>query len=45
VLVLLFGLAIPLGWVRPDYNYLHAIFSFWLTRLVMLGLLVLMLFH
>jgi len=45
VLVLLFGLAIPLGWVRPDYNYLHAIFSFWLTRLVMLGLIVLMLFH
>jgi fumarate reductase subunit D len=45
VLVVLFGLAIPLGWVRPDYNYLHAIFSFWLTRLVMLGLIVLMLFH
>ena len=45
VLVLLFGLAIPLGWVRPDYNYLHAIFSFWLTRLVMLGLIVLMLFQ
>jgi fumarate reductase subunit D len=45
VLVVLFGLAIPLGWVRPNYNYLHAIFSFWLTRLVMLGLIVLMLFH
>jgi fumarate reductase subunit D len=45
VLVLLFGLAIPLGWIRPDYSYLHAIFSFWLTRLVMLGLIVLMLFH
>lgn len=45
VLVVLFGLAIPLGWLRPDYNYLHAIFSFWLTRLVMLGLIVLMLFH
>jgi fumarate reductase subunit D len=45
VLVVLFGLAIPLGWVRPNYNYLHAIFSFWLTQLVMLGLIVLMLFH
>jgi fumarate reductase subunit D len=45
VLVLLFGLAIPLGWVQPDYGHLHAVLSFWLTRLVALGLLVLMLFH
>ena len=45
VLVVLFGLAIPLGWVQPDYDHLHAVFSFWLTRLVALGLLVLMLFH
>jgi fumarate reductase subunit D len=45
VMVVLFGLAIPLGWVRPDYGHLHAVFSYWLTRLVVLGLLVLMLFH
>ena len=45
VLVVVFGFAIPLGWVRPDYNHLHAIVSHWLTRLVILGLLVLMLFH
>jgi fumarate reductase subunit D len=45
ILILLFGLAIPLGWVRPDYDYLHAVFSYWLTRLVLLGLLVVMLFH
>jgi succinate dehydrogenase subunit D len=45
ILILLFGLAIPLGWVQPDYNQLHAIVSHWLTRLVVLGLLVLMLFH
>jgi fumarate reductase subunit D len=45
ILVLLFGLAIPLGLVRPDYNHLHAIVTHWLTRLVLLGLLVLMLFH
>jgi fumarate reductase subunit D len=45
VLVVLFGLAIPLGWVQPDYNHLHAVVSHWLTRLVVLGLLVLMLFH
>jgi fumarate reductase subunit D len=45
VLVVLFGLAIPLGWVQPDYSHLHAVLSYWLTRLVVLGLLVLMLFH
>jgi fumarate reductase subunit D len=45
ILVLLFGLAIPLGWVQPDYDYLHAVVSHWLTRLVLLGLLVVMLFH
>jgi fumarate reductase subunit D len=31
--------------VQPDYGHLHAVLSFWLTRLVALGLLVLMLFH
>ena len=45
ILVVLFGLAIPLGWVQPDYNQLHAVVSHWLTRLVLLGLIVLMLFH
>ena len=45
ILVVLFGLAIPLGLVQPDYNHLHAVVSHWLTRLVVLGLSVLMLFH
>ena len=45
ILVVLFGLAIPLRWVQPDYNHLHAVVSHWLTRLVLLGLLVVMLFH
>ena len=45
ILIVLFGLAIPLGWVQPDYNHLYAVFSHWLTRLVVLGLVVLMLFH
>jgi fumarate reductase subunit D len=45
VLVVLFGLAIPLGWVQPDYSHLHAVVSHWFTRLVVLGLFVLMLFH
>ncbi len=45
ILVVLFGLAIPLGLVQPDYDQLHAVVSHWLTRLVVLGLFVLMLFH
>ncbi len=45
ILIVLFGLAIPLGWVQPDYDHLYAVVSHWLTRLVVLGLFVLMLFH
>jgi fumarate reductase subunit D len=45
ILVILFGLAIPLGLLQPDYTHLHAVVSHWLTRLVLLGLIVLMLFH
>jgi fumarate reductase subunit D len=45
ILIVLFGLAIPLGWVQPDYNQLQAVVSHWLTRLVILGLVVLLLFH
>jgi fumarate reductase subunit D len=45
ILIVLFGLAIPLGWVRPDYNHLDAVVSHWFIRLVLLGVLVLMLFH
>ena len=32
ILIVLFGLAIPLGWVQPDYDHLHAVVSHWLTR-------------
>jgi fumarate reductase subunit D len=45
ILIVLFGLVIPLGLIQPDYDYLHAVFSHWLTRLVLLGLLVVLLFH
>jgi fumarate reductase subunit C/fumarate reductase subunit D len=45
ILVILFGLAIPLGLLQPNYNHLYAVVSHWLTRLVLLGLFVLMLFH
>lgn len=45
ILIVLFGLAIPLGLLQADYNHLHAVVSHWLTRLVFLGLIVLLLFH
>ena len=46
VLMVLFGLAFPLGWVSPpDHDHLNAVVSNWLTRLVLLGLFVMMLVH
>jgi fumarate reductase subunit D len=46
VLVLLFGLAIPLGWwSAPDHAHLLAVVHHPLTRLVLLALCVLALFH
>ena len=46
ILLLLFGLAFPLGWVDPpSYAALHDLFSNPLTRLVLFGLCVLALFH
>jgi fumarate reductase subunit D len=46
ILMVLFGLAFPLGWVSPpDHDHLHAVASNWLTRLVLLGLFVVMLVH
>jgi fumarate reductase subunit D len=46
VLIVLFGLAFPLGWISPpDHDHLDAVVSNWLTRLVLLGLFVMMLVH
>jgi fumarate reductase subunit D len=46
VLIVLFGLAFPLDWISPpDYDHLHAVVTNPLTRLFLLGLLVLMFFH
>lgn len=46
IMVLLFGLAIPLGWVtRPDHEHLLAVTSHPLTLLFLLALLVLALVH
>jgi fumarate reductase subunit D len=45
-LLVLFGLAIPLGWVpAPDHAQLLALIRHPVTRLVLLGLCVLALFH
>ena len=45
VLVLIFGLAIPLGWLAPGPDHLHAVLSNPLTLLVLFGVSVLSLFH
>ena len=46
VLIALFGLAFPLDIVSaPDFDHMQAVVTHPLTRLVLLGLLVLMLVH
>jgi len=46
ILVLLFGLAFPLGWIDPPgYDHLRAVVGHPLTFVVLLGLFVLMLVH
>ncbi|HEY0575912.1 MAG TPA: fumarate reductase subunit FrdD [Pseudonocardia sp.] len=45
ILLLLFGLAVPLGLVTPDYEHLRAVVGNPLTRLVLFGVCVLCLFH
>jgi fumarate reductase subunit D len=46
VLLFLFGLAFPLGWLdAPDHAHLLAIVRYPLTKLVLLGVSVLALFH
>ena len=46
VLAFLFGLAYPLGWLDPpDYQHLRTVVGNPLTRVVLLGLFVLMLVH
>ncbi|WP_204078866.1 fumarate reductase subunit D [Planotetraspora phitsanulokensis] len=45
-LLFLFGLAFPLGWVSPpDHAHLSAVLSHPVTRVALLGLCVLALFH
>ena len=46
VLLLLFGIAFPLGWITPpSYQHLLLVFSHPVTRLVIFGLCALSLFH
>ena len=46
ILILLFGLAFPLGWLDPpDHQHLLAVISRPLTLVVLLGLFVLTLVH
>jgi fumarate reductase subunit D len=46
ILILLFGLAFPLGWLDPpDHDHLRAVVANPLTFVVLLGLFVLMLVH
>ncbi|WP_141809384.1 fumarate reductase subunit FrdD [Nocardia bhagyanarayanae] len=46
VLLFLFGLAFPLGWLpAPDHAYLLSVLRHPLTRLILFGLCVLALFH
>jgi fumarate reductase subunit D len=46
ILLFLFGVAFPLGWLSPPgYEHLFALLSHPLTRVVLLGLCILSLFH
>jgi fumarate reductase subunit D len=45
ILLLLFGLAVPLGLVTVDHEHLRAVVGHPLTRLVLFGVCVLCLFH
>jgi fumarate reductase subunit D len=45
-MLVLFGVVFPLGWISPpDHAHLDAVVSHPLTRLVLVGLCVLALFH
>jgi fumarate reductase subunit D len=45
-LLLLFGIAFPLGWLQPpEHTHLLAVLRFPVTRLALLALFVLALFH
>jgi fumarate reductase subunit D len=45
ILMFIFGLAVPLGWLTPSPDHLHAVLANPLTLLVLFGLCLLSLFH
>ena len=46
ILMALFGLAFPLGWIAPpSYEHIHAVVAHPLTRLILFALSMLSLFH
>ena len=45
ILILVLGLAVPLGWIDPSYAHLRAVVGNPVTFVVLLGLFVLMLVH
>ena len=45
ILVIVFGLAVPLGWLHLDYAHLRVVVTNPVTFVVLLGLFVLMLVH
>jgi fumarate reductase subunit D len=45
IMIVLFGLAVPLGGLHLDYGHLHAVVTHPLTFVVLLGLFVLALVH
>ena len=45
ILIGIFGLAVPLGWLHLDYAHLRAVVTNPVTFVVLLGLFVLMLVH
>jgi fumarate reductase subunit D len=45
VLLLFTGLAIPLGWVSPSYENLQALVAPWYSRLLILVIVSLSMFH
>jgi fumarate reductase subunit D len=44
-LLVLMGFAIPLGWINPSYDHLQSIFTPWYSRLLLLGIVSLSMFH
>jgi fumarate reductase subunit D len=46
ILLMIFGIAIPLGWISPpSHDYLSHVISNWLARVVLFLLCMLSLFH